>query len=414
LDYRRILSMSFLWLAVSACLGAGAEPELDILYPPGEKFLTTSSSIPVAGRVKWCDECAVFISGTQAEIKSDGSFNVDFSLTSKQNIIVVKLIDGSGARAVKTLNVATSAPIAETAGDFQIAVPAMSAIRAKSDIIEPAPPAQTPETAVPAKQAKATDSNQRDALPQTARLSDFEFNINGKPEGTQKGYLIRQRAFASVASPAFAAIGAVKGPGGKSLIFQLPAPLKSPFIPLDDAALAGAFTLNGETYLPVRAALEKAGWNVHWQAGRIYLTAPCSPSYIEISSSSFRDRRKVETLIHKNIMFASAQSIAGAAGAQVETISGNSIKLTANGRSLSITGNGAGRKITLTLMSDTSPPLTIIAPGPELTDIESIVPVRAALAFLGYETGWDGALKRALAEQSIVVGMNPQPARLFK
>ena len=162
--------MSFLWLAVSACLGAGAEPELDILYPPGEKFLTTSSSIPVAGRVKWCDGCAVFISGTQAEIKSDGSFNVDFSLTSKQNIIVVKLIDGSGARAVKTLNVTTSAPIAETAGDFQIAVPAMAAIKAKSDIIEPPPPAQTPETASKEKQAKATDSNQSDALPQTARL----------------------------------------------------------------------------------------------------------------------------------------------------------------------------------------------------------------------------------------------------
>jgi hypothetical protein len=400
--------LSFVLLAVSACLGAGAEPELDILYPPGEKFLTSSSSIPVAGRVKWCDGCAVFISGAQAEIKSDGSFTADFPLTSKQNIIVVKLIDGSGARAVKTLNVVTSAPVAETAGDFKIAVPAMAAMRTKSGIIEPEPTAQAEETAIPDKQTQTLDSKPSETIPNTARLSDFEFNINGKSEGKQKGYIIRQRAFASIASPAFAAIGAVKGPGGKSLIIQLPAPLKSPFIPLDDDSLVGAFTLNGETYLPVRAALEKAGWSVHWQSGRIYLTAPCAPSFIEVSSSSFRDRRKVETLIHKNTMFASARSIAGATGATVETISENTVKLTGHGKSLTIVSDRkTGRETTLTLMSDMSPPLTLKAPGPELTDIESIVPVKAALAFFGYETEWDGALKRALAEKRVVVGMNP-------
>lgn len=438
---RVFIATTILLLGI-ACLGLGQYPEIEILYPPTDRFECESGHIPITGRVQ-CTGCELSAGKDLIEIAQDGSFTYGARLKPSGNLIELKLRERNGLEITRTLDIRNTASAGNVLfGPGGELVPALPPIHSPEEAAfpgnapsekkekkpaadpekpyappqEPAPPAAAGQTAsgnmiennasAPEKTAAEPEKSNRHAdISAPARgLSAITIFLNGKPLGTESDYLNeKDRIYIPMVSAVWAKANAAAAPGGY-ISFSYGNPFKPILVSYGAGAAPGAAAIEdgGAQYLPIRSVFERAGWNVHWEPGRVYLDFQNRPVPITVAGGV-----NIEGIIHRNVLFIRAEDLAKL-GLAAEAVRSDGVRLAGGGRSVSVTRLAyRGCDMIVELASGSSPPARFAAPGREMTDREYLIPLRAVLSEMGINVKWDKSAKTASISTETTVSRRP-------
>lgn len=440
---RVFIATTILLLGI-ACLGLGRYPEIEILYPPTDRFECASGHIPITGRVQ-CTGCELSAGKDLIEIAQDGSFTYDARLKPGGNLIELKLRERNGLEITRTLDIRNGGTGNVPFGPGDELVPVLPPIHSPEEAAfpgnapsgktgkmekkpaaapekpyappqEPAPPAAAGQTAsgnmiennAPAPEKTAAEpgkSNRHADISAPARgLSAITIFLDGKPLGTESDYLNeKDRIYIPMVSAVWAKANAAAAPGGY-ISFSYGNPFKPILVSYGAGAAPGAAAIEagGAQYLPIRSVFERAGWSVHWEPGRVYLDFQNRTVPITVAGGG-----SIEGIIHRNVLFIRAEDLAKL-GLAAEAVGSDGVRLAGGGRSVSVTRlTYRGCDMIVELASGSSPPARFAAPGREMTDREYLIPLRAVLSEMGIDVKWDKSAKTASISTETTVSRRP-------